>query len=66
MVTKEEIDEVIQKFSEASRIPIQEGIFRVAVGKLLLSAIISGVIGSKFIIKKLRAMPQLMPNQRLR
>lgn len=60
-LTKEEIDEVIQKFSEVSKIPIQEGIFRVAVGNLLLSAIISGVIGSKFIIKKLRAMPQLMP-----
>lgn len=60
-LTKEEIDKVIQKFSEVSKIPIQEGIFRVAVGNLLLSAIISGVIGSKFIIKKLRAMPQLMP-----
>jgi len=60
-LTKEEIDQVIKKFSEISKIPIQEGIFRVAVGNLLLSAIISGVIGSKFIIKKMRALPQLMP-----
>ncbi len=59
-LTKEEIDEVIQKFSETAKIPIQEGIFRVAIGNLLLSAIISGVIGTKFIIKKLRAPPQLM------
>jgi len=59
-LTKEEIDDVIQKFSDASKIPINEGIFRVAVGRLLLSAIISGVIGSKFIIKKMRAIPKLI------
>jgi hypothetical protein len=56
-LSKEEIDSVIQKFSETSKIPVIEGVFRVAVGKLVLSAIISDVVGSKFIIKKLRYTP---------
>ena len=56
-LSKEEIDEIISIFSQASRIPISEGIFRSAIGRLLLSAIISKVIGSKFIIKKIRYPP---------
>lgn len=65
-LTKEEIDDIIKKFSEASRIPISEGIFRVAVGRLLFSAIISGVVGSKFIIKKMRVMPKLIARGELK
>ncbi len=57
ILSKEEIDEIINKFSSASRIPATEGIFRVAVGKLIISAIISEVIGSKFIIKKIMYTP---------
>lgn len=53
-LTKEEIDNIIQIFANTARIPISEGVFRVAVGKLILSAIVSEVVGSKFIIKKLR------------
>lgn len=53
VLTKDEIDRIIETFSEAAKIPVGEGIFRVAVGKLILSAIISEVIGSKFIIKKI-------------
>jgi hypothetical protein len=56
-LSKEEIDSVIQKFSESAKIPIVEGVFRVAFGKLVLSAIISDVVGSKFMIKKLRYTP---------
>jgi hypothetical protein len=52
-LTKEDIDNIINKFSGASKIPINEGIYRVAVGNLNLSAIISKNIGSRFIIKKL-------------
>ncbi len=54
-LTKEEINNIIKKFAESANIPInEEGVFRVAVGKLVLSAIISKVVGSKFIIKKIR------------
>jgi len=56
-LSKEEIDEIIKKFSEATKIPVQEGVFRVAFGRLVFSAIISEVIGSKFIIKKMTPPP---------
>jgi len=49
----EEIDQTIKKFSEAAKIPIHGGVLRIVVGRLVLSAIISEIIGSKFIIKKM-------------
>jgi len=57
VLRKEEIDRIIKKFSELSRIPAGEGVYRVVVGKLILSAIISEVIGSKFMIKKMMYSP---------
>ena len=53
ILSKEEINEIIIKFSQASKIPTHEGVFRVAVGKFIFSAIISDVISSKFIIQKM-------------
>ena len=53
ILNKEDIDRVINKFSGVSRIPTNEGIYRVIAGNLILSAIISSVIGSKFVIKKM-------------
>jgi hypothetical protein len=52
-MSKEDIEIVINKFSELSKIPTIEGIYRVVVGNLNLSAIISEVIGSRFVIKKI-------------
>jgi type IV secretory pathway ATPase VirB11/archaellum biosynthesis ATPase len=52
-LTKEDIDRIIGKFSEMSKIPTNEGIYRVVVGNLILSAIISEVVGSRFVIKKM-------------
>ncbi len=54
ILTKEEIDSIINAFSTVSRIPAQEGFFKVAVGRLILSAIISKIVSSKFIITKMR------------
>jgi len=53
-LSKQEVDETINTFSKASRIPIYEGIFRAAHGKLIISAIISNVVENKFIIKKIK------------
>ena len=53
VLNKEDIDRVINKFSEVSKIPINEGIYKIVVGNLILSAIISETIGAKFIIKKM-------------
>ena len=57
ILSEEEINQVMKKFSETKKIPLHEGIFRVVVGRLILSAIISDVIGSKFIIKKMMYAP---------
>lgn len=59
-LSSEEINNTIKKFSEAAKIPPQEGIFKVAVGRMIFMAIISDVIGSKFIIKKMIS-PRLAP-----
>lgn len=53
ILDKEEINEIIKKFSQASKIPLQEGVFKTAIGKLLISAIIHNEISSRFIITKI-------------
>jgi len=57
VLSKEEITKVIKKFSEISKIPVHEGVYRVVAGRFILSAIISEVVGSKFIIKKMLYAP---------
>ncbi len=54
-LSKTEIEEVINRFSEASKIPKSEGLFKVAVGKLLLTATISESVSPRFIIEKIKA-----------
>ncbi len=59
ILSKEEIDGVIDKFSKETKIPASEGIFKVVAGKLIFTAIISQIVGSKFIVKKmLTSSPQ--------
>ena len=53
VLNKEEIDGAIASFSQATKIPINEGVFKVVFGRLILSAVISEIIGSKFIIRKM-------------
>jgi hypothetical protein len=53
ILNEEDINRVINKFSETSKIPVSEGIYRVVIGNLILSAIISETTGPKFIIKKM-------------
>lgn len=58
ILTKEEIDDIVEKFSEISKIPASPGVFRVVVGKLILYAIISEVVGTRFMIKKMYVPPE--------
>jgi hypothetical protein len=65
LLRKDEIDEILNNFSDAAKIPLHEGIFRVAVGKLVLSAVISEILPSKFLIEKMSYNPNIMfPNIR--
>jgi CO dehydrogenase/acetyl-CoA synthase epsilon subunit len=52
-LSKEEIDEVIDKFSKKAKIPKAEGLFKVTVDNLIFTAMISDTISSRFIIKKI-------------
>lgn len=52
-LTKQEIDKIIKTFSRATKVPTDEGIFKAVVGKLIISAIVSDIIGSNFLITKI-------------
>jgi len=54
-LNKEDINRIVNQFSENSKIPVNEGIYRIVLGNLIFSAIISDVIGSRFVIKKMIA-----------
>jgi len=52
-LSKGEIDSVIDTFSKSAKIPKTEGLFKVVTNNLMLSAMISDSIGSRFVIKKI-------------
>ncbi len=62
ILSEEDIDTVIDKFVQATKIPAEEGIYRVAVGNLVLSAVISDITSSRFIIKKMSVNPSQNQN----
>jgi len=53
-LTEEEIEKIIEKFSKQTKIPLEEGFFKAVSGKLIISAIYSKSLESKFIIKKIQ------------
>lgn len=57
VLTKEEIDQIIKTFSDAAKIPVHEGLFKVVVGRFVFSSIVSNITGSKFIINKMNYNP---------
>ena len=72
-LSNEEIENIIQIFSEASKIPAETGVYKVVVGRFIFSAVISDVVPSRFMIRKMYVpnaprrspYPQLNPNYRL-
>ena len=57
-----EINETLERFSTKAKIPLQEGIFKIVFGRLILNAIISEVVAPKFLIKK---MSYPLPNPQI-
>ena len=60
VLSSEEIDSIINKFSQEAKIPTTSGVFKVAVGSLTLTAMISESVGSRFVIKKIEEKSQMM------
>lgn len=52
ILTKEEIIEIIKEFSDKTRIPLIKGVFRAALGNLILTATISDFVDTRFTIQK--------------
>ncbi len=52
-LSKEEIQDILETFAIKAKIPLSRGVFKIAFGNLILSAITSEVVGSKFVIKKM-------------
>jgi hypothetical protein len=59
VLTAEEIKEILHKVSDAVHIPLLEGVFRAAVDNFNINAVISEMIGSRFVIKKQTAYAML-------
>jgi len=58
-LNKEEIQDIINKFSEKAKIPVISGLFKAAVGNLIITAVISELVGSRFIITKITRLSML-------
>lgn len=58
VLNKEEINGIINRFSEEGKIPIKQGIHRIVAGRLILSVIVSEIISTKFIIRKMMFPPR--------
>lgn len=52
-LNQSEITNIINNFSQKARIPMVGGILKAAVGDLVISAIVSEFVGSRFIINKI-------------
>ena len=53
VLSEEDINKIIGKFSSEAKIPVVGGILKAAVGDMVISAVISENIGPKFIINKI-------------
>lgn len=56
VLTKIDIDNLLREISQQSKIPLGEGVFRVIVNNLMINAVISDLVGTRFVIKKLFSM----------
>jgi len=60
-LSSEEINEIITSFSRKSKIPIMEGSLKAAIGNLIMTAVVSEMIGSRFVIQKKNPFQPLKP-----
>ncbi len=63
VLSEQEINDIIQRFSEEAKIPVHEGVFRIVVGNWILSSVVSDIAGSRFILKRVTNKRQTFYNQ---
>lgn len=52
-LTKEEINSIMENVSEKTRIPLMSGIFKAAYQDIIITAVVSDFVGTRFIIQKM-------------
>ena len=52
ILSTDEISQVMKEVSEKTKIPIVSGVFKAALGNLLVTAVISDFVGTRFVIQK--------------
>ena len=55
ILNKDEISDIIDRFSKISKIPVHEGVFKVVFGRFIFMAIVSEIVGSRFTLRKMIA-----------
>ncbi len=51
-LSKSEIDRMLKEFSKKTRIPLIPGVFKAILGNLVITAVVSDYIGTRFILYK--------------
>ena len=52
ILKKEEIKKILQDFSQQTKIPLTRGTFKAVLGNIILTAVLSEFVGTKFILQK--------------
>ncbi|MBU0760979.1 MAG: hypothetical protein KJ600_02885 [Nanoarchaeota archaeon] len=52
ILAKEEIQTIMENLSEKTRIPLVQGVFKAAIQDLLVTAVVSDFVGTRFMIQK--------------
>lgn len=61
ILSEKDISQILEKVSEVAHIPIMEGVFRAAVDTFNINAVISEMIGSRFVIRKIHGQGPMSP-----
>jgi len=65
ILTAEEIFFIIDEFSQKTRIPLIKGTFKAALGELIMTAVISDFVGSRFMLQKRNSFQPLIFDQNI-
>lgn len=57
VLSAEEIKEIMREISEQTRIPLIIGVFKAAINNLIITAVISEFVGTRFVIQKMAPAP---------
>src|SRR3989344_7083343 len=52
ILTKEEITLILEEVSDKTKMPLIQGLFKAILGNLIITAVISDFVGTRFIIQK--------------